>query len=311
MWSVMPASTTTMNPDSQLVRHRRTESAGPQKRPAGSVRAHQRPSCECPGCRRQRPCYSRVEPHRQAMTSPRQEVRFAAHAVSMVSEAVEATGAAWLPIDSRGHTAGVIPYKVAQWQMKPDRARHLYLDHFEHLDPFRPDNQATSGLAVVTPTELGGSAAFSLSHFAAGYLRAVGFPHPAVMNLRRAGRMVAQIFVGRSAAAGDFSRRHIALLRQIHTFIQAALPAGEADQNERTENDLLTEAGLSKREGEVAGLAATGATNREIADTLTISVATVKSHLHHVFSKLDIKTRTELARIVHAQENLGLAGEKG
>jgi len=49
---------------------------------------------------------------------------------------------------------------------------------------------------------------------------------------------------------------------------------------------------LSAREIEVMRLVARGASNAEVAARLHITDATVKSHLAHVFSKLDVSSRT-------------------
>ncbi|MCT1776220.1 response regulator transcription factor [Brachybacterium sp. p3-SID957] len=49
---------------------------------------------------------------------------------------------------------------------------------------------------------------------------------------------------------------------------------------------------LSARETEVLRLVADGATNNEIATQLHISDATVKSHLVHIYTKLDVSSRT-------------------
>lgn len=49
---------------------------------------------------------------------------------------------------------------------------------------------------------------------------------------------------------------------------------------------------LSERELEVLSLVSAGASNRQIARRLVISEATVKSHLVHVFTKLDVDSRT-------------------
>lgn len=49
---------------------------------------------------------------------------------------------------------------------------------------------------------------------------------------------------------------------------------------------------LSARETEVLRLVADGATNNEIAAQLHISDATVKSHLVHIYTKLDVPSRT-------------------
>jgi two-component system, NarL family, response regulator LiaR len=51
--------------------------------------------------------------------------------------------------------------------------------------------------------------------------------------------------------------------------------------------------GISARELEVLGSMALGHTNQEIADILFISLATVKSHTSSLFSKLDVRSRTQ------------------
>ena len=65
--------------------------------------------------------------------------------------------------------------------------------------------------------------------------------------------------------------------------------------------------GLTGAELEVARLVSDGSTNREIADRLFLSPHTVNSHLRHIFAKLAINSRTELARIVAEQEAGGAA----
>jgi DNA-binding NarL/FixJ family response regulator len=55
---------------------------------------------------------------------------------------------------------------------------------------------------------------------------------------------------------------------------------------------------LSPREEEISRLVAEGMSNREVARTLKISESTVKNSLFHVFEKLGISNRVELARYV-------------
>lgn len=48
---------------------------------------------------------------------------------------------------------------------------------------------------------------------------------------------------------------------------------------------------LTARELEVLALAASGLSNRELAEALVVSEATVKTHLHHAFTKLGVENR--------------------
>jgi ATP/maltotriose-dependent transcriptional regulator MalT len=51
---------------------------------------------------------------------------------------------------------------------------------------------------------------------------------------------------------------------------------------------------LTSAERQVAGLAATGRSNKQIAQHLFITIGTVETHLRHVFQKLDISSRAEI-----------------
>jgi len=52
---------------------------------------------------------------------------------------------------------------------------------------------------------------------------------------------------------------------------------------------------LTLREQQIADLIGGGASNKEIADALTITEKTVKAHLTHVFRKLGVSSRLQLA----------------
>lgn len=60
---------------------------------------------------------------------------------------------------------------------------------------------------------------------------------------------------------------------------------------------------LTDRETQVLRLLATGAANREIARTLFVTEATVKSHVAHIFTKLEADSRS---RAIHVAREAGL-----
>ena len=53
-------------------------------------------------------------------------------------------------------------------------------------------------------------------------------------------------------------------------------------------------AGLTRREAEIARLAAQGLRDKDIAEALTLSVRTIESHLATTYRKLNIASRREL-----------------
>lgn len=61
--------------------------------------------------------------------------------------------------------------------------------------------------------------------------------------------------------------------------------------------DMLT--GMERR---VAGLAASGASNRSIAESLFVTVRTIETHLTSVYRKLGVSRRTELGAILHTPD---------
>jgi DNA-binding NarL/FixJ family response regulator len=54
--------------------------------------------------------------------------------------------------------------------------------------------------------------------------------------------------------------------------------------------------GLTPAERRVAALVAEGRTNREVAAALVLGERTVETHLSHIYAKLGVRSRTELAR---------------
>lgn len=62
--------------------------------------------------------------------------------------------------------------------------------------------------------------------------------------------------------------------------------------------------GMTPREGEIARLVATGASNRSIAEKLAISERTVKAHLGVIFRKMGIKDRLQLALYMNRHQQI-------
>ena len=63
-------------------------------------------------------------------------------------------------------------------------------------------------------------------------------------------------------------------------------------RNEPESKPTITEA-LTSRECEILNLVGRGFSNKQVANKLVISVATVKNHLHSIFNKLQVSSRAQ------------------
>lgn len=89
-------------------------------------------------------------------------------------------------------------------------------------------------------------------------------------------------FFERGPGRRDFDERERGLLAMLRPHL-AAIRARRRNAFRGT---------LTERETEILRLVANGLTNGEIAKRLVISPATVRTHLEHVFAKLNVHTRT-------------------
>lgn len=93
------------------------------------------------------------------------------------------------------------------------------------------------------------------------------------------------------------------IIRAIHTAIAGKMHLSPEHTTRVMAGMRSSRPKLTPRELQVLRLLATGRTNSEIADDLFVSEATVKTHLVHIFEKLDVSSR---GQAVHAGRQAGL-----
>ena len=66
---------------------------------------------------------------------------------------------------------------------------------------------------------------------------------------------------------------------------------------------------LSRREKEILDLLCSGYANKEIAESLHLSIETVRDYLKSIYDKLHVRSRTEaVLRALHASKGTSLPG---
>ena len=131
----------------------------------------------------------------------------------------------------------------------------------------------TTSIIMLTTYANPGYLARAINNGAAGYLSKEVDPEQIVRAVR-------------AAAAGD------ELIDR--ALLQTAL-AGAVDNTPPTPEPEIPGEALSERELDVLRLIATGMSNAAIADALSISLATVKTHIRHILERLHVSDRTQAA----------------
>lgn len=132
----------------------------------------------------------------------------------------------------------------------------------------------------------------------------LGHRHVADMFFRLDGEIVAVLSMLRAPAEGPFTASELDLLRTLQPFLEFTLNSVYLPRRYQERATLGQRYELTGRELDVVELILAGASNKAIAADLNLSVATVKTHLQHIFAKFDVRSRTALsARVVR---DLGL-----
>jgi DNA-binding NarL/FixJ family response regulator len=141
------------------------------------------------------------------------------------------------------------------------------------------DRGTGARIIVLTTFDTDDMVLSALSHGAAGFLLKDTSPADLVDAVRR-------VAVGQPILSPSVTAQLIATVTR---------PRDEAAR--RSARARL--ARLTDREREVAEAVSEGLTNAEIADRLHLGVATVKTHVAALFSKLDVTNRVQIARCLH------------
>jgi DNA-binding CsgD family transcriptional regulator/tetratricopeptide (TPR) repeat protein len=108
--------------------------------------------------------------------------------------------------------------------------------------------------------------------------------------------------IERRASHPSAARAALSQALGIFDHLGAPLWAAKASRELSTIATRTPMDGLTETERRVAALIAHGRTNREVAATMFVTENTVQTHLRHIFQKLGVRSRTELAaRLLTAQ----------
>ncbi len=206
-----------------------------------------------------------------------------------------------LPVDSSGfylvaadmRHSGVVLHNISA------AAERQYAQRYQFSDPLHPRHFRHSDICLVNIDEVIAESELLQSDYYRSFMAPLGHRHVTDLYFRRDGEVVAIMTLLRSTESGPFSAQELTLLRSLQPFLQYSLNATYVPARQSQRNALQGRYGLTARELDVVEQVVGGASNKRIAQELSLSLATVKTHLQHIFAKMQVASRTEMsARIL-------------
>lgn len=193
---------------------------------------------------------------------------------------------------SRMH--GVDPLVVVRWPGGPDisavRTMHAGWVRTQQRRSRVDALFLPASASTVTTAKTG---RLECSGFLAAMLAAHRLVAQAAIPLREHGRITGgMLFAGVSRHALDASE--VGAMRAGQPLFEHAYGCARAGRQRLPREQVLRHAGLTPREHDVVEHVVAGATTVEIARTMSIAPATVKTHLVNVYKKLEVGSRVEL-----------------
>ena len=182
-------------------------------------------------------------------------------------------------------------------EIDPSTERAYAASYREH-DPLRPTLFARTDVRVACLDEEIPEADLLQSVYYREFMLPLEHRHVADMFFRSGTDIIAVLTMLRNSALGPFTATELQLLRRLQPFLEYTLNREYQPRRYRERESLGETYGLTERELDVVEFIVAGASNKVIARELQLSLATVKTHIQHIFQKAGVSSRTSLTALL-------------
>jgi DNA-binding CsgD family transcriptional regulator len=214
----------------------------------------------------------------------------AVRTLQFASDVLEASGAAFYRVNPDMSFDNFIQLSV------PPEFHRQYLERMNKYDPLHVRNMVPTGRQVARLEEEMACARVSDAATYRSFSSYFGIRDMVEFFFRRGNRIVAGMSVmwrDGSAIPGNA----MAMASKMHEYMEFNL-LRDVTCDSASAATKIARYGLTAREQDVVELLCCGRTNREISDCLQISLATVKTHLLHIFEKLGVENRSAVVALM-------------
>ncbi|TBW58168.1 LuxR family transcriptional regulator [Marinobacter halodurans] len=222
---------------------------------------------------------------------------FQRETLALIRRLIPSSGLAFFLVNPDMQHSGALLYN-----MDPDAERE-YRTEYGALDPLNPERFAGSDVTVVTLDSRIAPHFLRQTLYYQKFMVRHNHRFVADMFFRREGRIIAGLSILREEEMGDFRPDELQLLRNVQPFIEHTLNSIYLPRRDQERQGFADRYDLTERELDVLECVLRGCANKDIATQLSLGLATIKTHLHHIFHKTGVRARSELVAKVMSDLN--------
>lgn len=174
-----------------------------------------------------------------------------------------------------------------------------YLNTYHKYDPLYPTRFVENGIDVIKMSDLVSYRERSQHRYFQEFIHPWGVQDIVEIFLRFDNRLIAGFALFNLSSQPDVDKEFLNKVTKLYEFMQFSLEQSISSPKSREFDSFCSAFGLTNKERMVVDLVAQGLPNKSIANNLDCSLATVKTHLQHIFQKLFINSKNELVALLY------------
>ncbi|WP_417224263.1 response regulator transcription factor [Amphritea sp.] len=222
------------------------------------------------------------------MTAPKFPNEFQRKALALINDLMPLSELVFFLVEPDMRHRGAVVYKSGADIEKQYEAA------YSQMDPLNPERFTDRDDRVVTLDSQMSPHLLKQTIYYQEFMVPNNHRFVADMFFRHEGRIIAVLTMLREAGLGNYSTHELRLLRSLQPFLEYSLNAVYLPHRNNERQSITDHYALTERELDVLELLLSGSSNKEIALALGLGLATIKTHLHNIFQKVSVQSRSEL-----------------
>jgi len=228
------------------------------------------------------------------LTTPSNPFAFQHECLSLLTGTMPVSGAVAYMVDERSKP---VCYQIQK--MQPNMHRD-YLQSYQKIDPLYPGNfRDEQNASVVKMNDLVPFHLRRTNPYYTDFIEPWDVQDIIELFFRVDGRLIAGAALVTSTQQPEYRSEEIKRLESLHRFIEFSLEQSMQSPRQLKFDNFCDQYALTAKERMVVELVTQGLPNKVIATSLCCGLATVKTHLQHIFAKLGVNSKAEIVSMLY------------